>query len=79
LLKRFLKNKRGFVSAATIVGLTVSFLLVAVLGPIAIGEIYDANVTGWSASVKTIFQTVLPILWVVGVAVYFIPRKSSNR
>jgi len=65
-------------SVSDVVMISVSFLLVAVLGPIAIGEIAGANVTGWNAAVKTIFQVLLPILWVVGVAIAYIPRKGGD-
>jgi len=65
-------------SVSDVVMMAISFLLVAVLGPIAIGEVYGANVTGWNAAVKTIFQVLLPIIWIVGVAVAYIPRKSKG-
>jgi hypothetical protein len=61
-----------------VVLMAVSFLLVAVLGPIAINEVMGANVTGWSAAVKTIFQVLLPILWIIGVAIAYIPKKGSG-
>lgn len=64
-------------SVRDVIFVAVSFLLVAVLGPIAIGEIYGANVTGWNAAVKTIFQTLLPILWVIGIAITYIPRGKK--
>lgn len=60
-----------------VVLMAVSFLLVAVLGPIAIGEVYGANVTGWNAAVKTIFQVLLPIIWVIGVAIAYIPKRGK--
>lgn len=54
--------------------MAVSFFLVAILGPIAIGQLYNATTTSWNTSVVTIFQVVLPILWVIGVAVAYIPK-----
>jgi len=62
------------ISPSTVVMLTISFFLVVILGPIALNEVFGANTTGWSSTVKTIFQTLLPILWVIGVAIRYIPR-----
>jgi predicted Na+-dependent transporter len=61
-----------------VVYMAVSFLLVAVLGPIAIGTVMNTSTTGWDAAVKTIFQVLLPILWVIGVAIAYIPKKGSG-
>jgi hypothetical protein len=56
--------------------MAVSFLLVAVLGPIALGEIYNANTTGWGSAVITIFQTLLPIIWMVGIAIAYVKSQD---
>jgi hypothetical protein len=61
-----------------VVLMAVSFLLVAVLGPIAIGTVMNATTTGWGTAVKTIFQVLLPILWIIGVAVAYIPKKRGE-
>jgi len=50
----------------------VGFFLVGILFPIGLGEIYGATTTGWSASVITVFQTVLPILALLGIAIDYI-------
>lgn len=73
----FVHDTHATIGVSDVVMMAVSFLLVAVLGPIAIGEIFGANVTGWNASVKTIFQVLLPILWVIGVAIAYVPRKTG--
>jgi len=57
---------------------TISFLLVAILGPIALGEIANATTTNWQASVITMFQTLLPILWVIGMAIAYVPRMRGD-
>jgi len=61
-----------------IVLMCMSFLLMAILGPIAIGTIYNATTSGWSPSVITMFQVLLPILWCIGVAIKFIPRGKGE-
>ena len=58
--------------------MAVSFLLVAILGPIAIGEIANATTSNWNASVVTMFQTLLLILWVVGVAIAYVPKYRKG-
>lgn len=71
-------DRKMAITINDVVMMAVSFLLVAVLGPIGIGEIAGANVTGWEASVKTIFQVLLPILWVIGVAIAYVPRRGRD-
>lgn len=73
---RLLKNKRGALTASTIIMLAVGFLLVAILTPIAMTELVGANTTGWQSSVKTIFTVLFPILYIIGVAVRYIPSKG---
>ena len=65
-------------SAEDVVLLAISFFLMAILGPIALNEIFGANTTGWSTTVKTIFQTLLPILWLIGVAIRYVPRRGGG-
>ena len=61
-----------------VVMMAVSFLLVAILGPIAIGTIANTTTTSWNASVVTMFQTLLPILWVIGVAIAYVPKYRKG-
>jgi hypothetical protein len=70
-------DERAGISISDVVMMAVSFLLVAVLGPIAIGEVVGANVTGWNAAVKTIFQVLLPIIWIIGIAIAYVPRGGK--
>ena len=79
-MKKFWKNNKA-ITSGTIIGLAVSFFLVAILGPIAIGTIanVNTNTTGggtWDASVITIFQIVLPVIWIVAVAIRYLPGKE---
>ena len=61
-------------NAKSIVMFAVALLLVAYLFPIALTAIYDANITGWAAVVVTIFQTVLPIIAVIAIALKFLGK-----
>ena len=65
------------VSATEVITLAVSFFLVAILGPIAIGTIANSSIANWDPSVVTVFQVVLPILWVIGVAIKYIPKTGK--
>jgi len=67
-------DTKGQINAATIVMLAIGFLLIAILTPIAMDQIVGANTTGWNAAVKTIFTVLLPILFVIGVAIRYVPR-----
>lgn len=79
LFRKFLSDKRA-VTSGEIIGLAVSFFIVAIMGPIAIqiiANLTTANQTFyWDASVITIFQVVLPIIWVVGVAIKYLPGRE---
>ena len=74
---KFLKNKKG-VTASVVVGIAVALLMVAYLFPIAILAIADANTTGWATVVITIFQTVLPIIAVIGIALKFLTGQTGG-
>jgi len=75
VLKRMWKNRRA-ITSGEIIGLAVSFFLVAILGPIAIGTIANVTTTNWEAPVVTIFQVVLPVIWTVAVAIRYLPGKE---
>lgn len=60
------------INAKNIILSAVGFLLVAILTPIAMGQLVDANTTGWQASVVTVFTVVLPIVYIIGIAYAFI-------
>ena len=60
-----------------VVIMAVSFLLVAVLGPIAIGTIANTTTTSWNASVITIFKVLMPIIWIIGVAIKYVPKGGD--
>ena len=73
-VKKKMFDLRKAVNAGTIVLLSVGFLLTAILTPIAMDEVVSANTTGWASSVKTIFTVLLPILYIIGVALYYVPK-----
>ena len=72
--RTFLKNVKGAISSKTVVLLAVGLLLVGILAPIGLGTIANANTANWDANVVTMFQVVLPILAVIGIALKYIPR-----
>jgi len=57
-----------------VIGIAVALLLVAVLVPVALTTLASANVTGVDDTVVTVLTILLPILAVIGIAMYFIPR-----
>jgi len=62
----------------TIIEDAVAFLLVGVVFPIGLQAFATANMTGVDSSVKTIFQILLPIIAIIGVAVDFLRRGKSK-
>jgi hypothetical protein len=59
-------------SVKNIILAAVGFLLVAVMTPIAMTAVVGANTTGWNAAVITVFATVLPIVYIIGIAYAFV-------
>lgn len=64
-------------TVSTAAKMGVALLVVAIVMPIALLAIADANVTGWTSSTTTIFQTLLPVVAVIGVAIAFLPGRRK--
>jgi H+/gluconate symporter-like permease len=58
----------------TVVLVVIGFFVAAILMPPALTQIYSATTTGWNSAVVTVFQILLPILAVIGIALYFMPK-----
>lgn len=72
-------------SIKQIIGIIVGFVVVALVTPIGMNYLVDVNATfnatGVSATyaaVYTIFSVLLPVLYIVGVAVHFIPHGGGK-
>lgn len=74
----FVEDKRGGISIKDIVVMAIGFVLVAILTPIGMTELVGANTTGWNASVITIFQTLLPVLYIIGVAIVYVQKARAD-
>lgn len=84
LKDKFVKNKRGTMSAHEIIYVIIGFVLVAIMTPIGMNYLVSINstfnVSGTASTysaVYTIFSVLLPVLYIVGVALYFIPKLRS--
>ena len=64
-------------NAEGVIERAVAFLLVGIVIPIGLQAYATANMTGLDPSVKTVFQILLPILAVIGLAVDFI--RTNKR
>jgi type IV secretory pathway TrbL component len=58
------------------IGIGVSLLVIAIIIPLALRTLAEANVTGVDPTVITIMTVLLPILAIIGLALYFIPRRN---
>jgi hypothetical protein len=58
-----------------IIAVAVGLLLVAVLVPVALVTLANANVTGVDPTVVVVLTILLPILGIISIALYFIPHK----
>jgi len=76
--KDWLHNIKAAVTPAQIIMLAVAFLLVGILVPLAMTTTgYLSSTTNWNTAVVTIFVTLVPILFIIGVAVRFIPHGGG--
>ena len=60
-----------------IIAIAVALLLVAVLVPVALTTLAGANVTGVDPVVVTVLTILVPILGMIGIALYFIPKYGK--
>lgn len=75
-IKRFIHDTRGVIGTSAIVGIGIGLFLFGIFFPLAMIEIMGANTTSWPTGVTTIFQTALPILGIIAVAVGYIRKEK---
>jgi ABC-type polysaccharide transport system permease subunit len=73
----FINDQTAAVNLNEVIAAAVGLLLVAFLSPIAIGTIMNATTTGWPTVVKTMFQQILTVLYIIGMGIYFIPKLNQ--
>jgi len=75
-LNHFARDTRAKITPKTAIMLSIAFFVASIVMPIGILEASNTNVTGWTAPVVTIFQTVFPILGVISLALMFLPGET---
>jgi len=66
-------------NVSVVVMLTVTLLIIAYIMPMGMSFISETNMTGWPTAVKTVFTVVLPMLVMIGAALYFVPHGKTKR
>jgi hypothetical protein len=61
-----------------IVGVAVGLLVAAAIVPISMTTLLAANHTGVNAAVWTVFSILMPILAIIGLALYLMPRVGGK-
>ena len=64
-------NVKTFAMAA------VALLIAAIMIPLGMQQIVSGSTTGWNAAVVTLWQILVPVLMIIGVAILFIPRTKG--
>jgi hypothetical protein len=59
--------------------LIISFLFAAFWIPIAMSFMNAANMTDWSLPVKVAFTVLMPIIFIVAIAIAFVPKGKKRR
>ena len=62
------------VSSHDIIYASIGFILMVILTPIGMALVVATTTTSWNAAVITMFQVLIPVLYIVGCALYFIPK-----
>lgn len=57
--------------------LAVSLLVAAIMIPIGMQQVVGTTTTSWNTAVVTLWQVLIPVLMIVGIAILFIPRGES--
>jgi hypothetical protein len=61
-----------------VVELSIGLFIAGVMIPIGLQAIATANITGVDATVATVFTLLLPILAILGLVLYFVPRLRGG-
>lgn len=61
-----------------VIGVFVTILLTAILIPVAFGQIFNANTTGWDSNTVTVFS-LIPIIGVVAIILILVYAYYSRR
>jgi hypothetical protein len=58
--------------------LAVALLVAAIVIPIGMQQVIGTSTTSWNAAVVTLWQVLIPVLMIVGIAILFIPRGGNK-
>ena len=78
-VQRLAAKQKGMGTIETVVYLVIALFVAAILLPPALTQIYSASTTGWNSATVTVFQVLLPILAVIAIALYFIPKVRGRE
>ena len=57
--------------------LAVALLVAAIMIPIGMQQIVGTTTTSWNSAVVTLWQVLVPVLMIIGIAILFIPRGNK--
>lgn len=66
------------ISANEIIYAAIGFILLTILVPIGMSIVVGTSTTSWNSAVVTMFQVLVPILYIIGCALYFVPKFSGR-
>ncbi len=72
------KRKKKMANSKTFALLAVCLLAAAIMIPIGMQQIVGTSTTGWNSAVVTLWQVLLPVLMIIGIAILFIPRGNKG-
>jgi hypothetical protein len=57
--------------------LAVALLVSAIMIPIGMQQVIGTSTTSWNSAVVTMWQILVPVLFIIGIAILFVPRKGG--
>jgi len=70
-IKAVLKQKLRAADTNIVVEVVIALLVLAILFPIAMQQIVQANTSGWNSAVSVVFTVLAPVLAIIAVALLF--------
>ena len=74
---RFARNTAASLSINAVIGLVLLVVIIAALVPVAFGQFFSANTTGWDAGTVALW-TLIPLAIAIVLVRSFIQSRSSD-
>ncbi len=67
------------ISANEVIYAAIGFFLCVIVTPIAMGQFVATSTSGWDTATVTVFQVLVPVMYMIGMAMHFIPKLGGGK